>query len=485
MKLKEILGSYKTIKTIGNLDIDINGISQDSRDIRDNYLFIAKEGFNKDGHDFIDEAIRNGAKCILLEKEIRPKDHITYIWVEDVEDAIAYFSSRFYNEPSKKLNVIGVTGTNGKTSTTYFIKSILDVNGINTGLMGTMGVKINDEKIDTVNTTPDSIIINSTMDKMVKSNIDSIVMEVSSHALDFKRVEYIDFSIGIFTNLSKDHLDYHKTIENYFKSKEKLFYKTRKYNIINTDDEHGRELLKHVANRIDIITYGIENKADVYATEIEYSMNKVRFLLNYGDDNEVVTLNIPGKFNIYNALAAASCGIAYSLDLKQIKDGLEKLDHVKGRFEVVETGRDFSVIIDFAHTPDGLDNVLKSIRQFAEGRVITVFGAGGNRDKTKRPEMGRTVAAYSDYIIITSDNPRFEQPEQIIKDIEVGVRVREAKVEYTTIVDRIEAIEYALSIAKAKDIILLAGKGHETYTIIEDKTYPCDEREIVLNYLSR
>ncbi|MDD2446972.1 MAG: UDP-N-acetylmuramoyl-L-alanyl-D-glutamate--2,6-diaminopimelate ligase [Tissierellia bacterium] len=483
MKLSKLLESYKTIKTIGNLDININGISQDSRKIKDNYLFMAKEGFNKDGHKLIDDAIANGANCILLEKNASIKPEVTYIWVEDVVDAIAYLSSKFYNEPSKNLDIIGVTGTNGKTSTTYLIKSILDVNNIYTGLMGTMGININDEKTDTINTTPDPIVINSSMDKMVKSNLNACVMEVSSHALDFKRVEYIDFSVGVFTNLSKDHLDYHKTMENYFKSKLKLFYKTSKCNIINIDDKSGKEILKHIGNRIDIITYGIENKADVYATEIEYSIDKVKFVLNYGTNKEEISLNLPGKFNIYNALAAASCGIAYNLNLKQIKTGLEKLEHVKGRVEVVETNKDFSVIIDFAHTPDGLENVLNSIKQFSEGRIIVVFGAGGNRDKTKRPEMGRIVGTYSDYAIVTSDNPRYENPEKIIEEIKIGVK--ETKAECRTIVDRKEAIEYALSIAKAKDIILLAGKGHETYTIIKDKTYPCNEREIVLNYLKK
>lgn len=481
MNLIELIGTYKIVKAEGNFNIDITGISQDSKEIKEGYLFIAKEGFNTDGHKYIDDAIKNGARAIILHKNTKIKPGIIYIWVEDVLDALAYFSSRFYNNPSKSLNVVGITGTNGKTSTTYLIKSILDVNNINTGLMGTMGALVNEETTNTINTTPDALVINSFMNKMLKSDTDTFVMEVSSHSLDLKRVEYIDFSMGIFTNLSKDHLDYHKTMENYFKSKLKLFYKTKKCNIINIDDRYGREIIEHIGNRVDIIRYGIDNKADVYATDIEYFIDKVKFVLNYKGKTIEIILNTPGKFNIYNALAAASCGIAYDLNLSHIKLGLEKVKNINGRFEVVETSRGFSVIIDFAHTPDGLENVLKSIDQFAEGRVIVVFGAGGNRDKTKRPEMGKIAGLYSDYAVVTSDNPRNEDPLIIIEEIVEGLK--ETDTQYKMIVDRKTAIEYALNIARPKDIILLAGKGHENYTIIGNKTYPFNEREIVLNYL--
>ncbi len=306
-------------------------------------------------------------------------------------------------------------------------------------------------------------------------------MEVSSHALALERVEYMDFQMGIFTNLTEDHLDYHNTMEEYFKSKLCLFNKAKKYNIINIDDPYGRRILEEVENAAPIISYGIDNKADIYATDIVYSNKGVKFTLNTSEDSIPISLNLLGKFSIYNALAAASCGIAYDLNLSIIKKGLESIEGIKGRFEMVPIEEDFTVIIDFAHTPDGLEKVLTTIDQFAEGRKIVLFGAGGNRDKTKRPIMGETVAKHADLCIVTSDNPRFEDPDAIIKDIVVGVE--EANGNYVTITDRREAIEYALKNAKPKDIILLAGKGHETYTIIKGKTFPFDEKEIVLDIL--
>lgn len=481
MNLNALLGSYEVIKIQGDINIDITGISHDSREIKEGNMFIAKKGYEADGHNFIGDAIENGASCIVLEKETEFITGITYIWVKETADILAYFSSRYYDEPSKKLSLIGVTGTNGKTSTTYFIKSILDVNNIKVGVIGTTGVIIDEKVIGLKNTTPDPIVLNSHLDKMIESKFEACVMEVSSHALDFGRVDYLNFNIGIFTNLTKDHLDYHGTMKNYFKSKLKLFYKTSNCNIINIDDCYGREIINNLRNRVKIISYGIENKADVYATNIEFSVDNVRFVLNYDKQLTSVSLNVPGKFNVYNALAAASCGIAMGFNLYEIKIGLENLKQIKGRFEVVQIDRDFSVIIDFAHTPDGLEAVLKNISTFANGRVIVVFGAGGNRDRTKRPEMGEIVGLYSDYAIVTSDNPRFEEPLKIIQDIVEGLKRTSSK--YKIIVDRKKAIEHALDYARSNDIVLLAGKGHENYTIIGSDVYPFNEREIVFNYL--
>ncbi|WFA09628.1 UDP-N-acetylmuramoyl-L-alanyl-D-glutamate--2,6-diaminopimelate ligase [Tissierella sp. Yu-01] len=481
MNLNALLGSYEVIKIQGDINIDITGISHDSREIKESNMFIAKKGYEVDGHNFIVDAIENGACCVVLEKEIEVKTGITYIWVKDTADILAYLSSRYYDEPSKKLSLIGVTGTNGKTSTTYFIKSILDVNNIKVGVIGTTGVIIDEKVISLKNTTPDPLVLNSHFDKMIESKVEACVMEVSSHALDFGRVDYINFDIGIFTNLTKDHLDYHITMKNYFESKLKLFYKTTNYNIINIDDCYGREIINNLSDRIKIITYGIENKADVYATNIDFSVDNVSFVLNYDEQLANISLKVPGKFNVYNALAAASCGIAMGLNLNEIKIGLENLKQIKGRFEIVQIDRDFSVIIDFAHTPDGLEAVLKNISQFAKGRVIVVFGAGGNRDKTKRPEMGEIVGLYSDYAIVTSDNPRFEDPLDIIQDIIEGLK--RTSTNYKIIVDRKKAIEHALDYAKPNDIVLLAGKGHENYTIIGSDVYPFNEKEIVFNYL--
>ena len=270
-------------------------------------------------------------------------------------------------------------------------------------------------------------------------------------------------------------------MDNYFNSKLKLFKMTNKYNIINIDDEYGKKIIESVGERVPILSYGINNKSDIFASDIEYSLSKVSFTLNLPNEKTNIILNIPGEFSVYNALAAASCSYAYGVDLETIKNGLEAVEGIKGRFEVVPTNTDYTVIIDFAHTSDGLEKVLTVIDQFAEGRKVVVFGAGGNRDKTKRPEMGETVGRHADLSIVTSDNPRYEDPEQIIEDVLVGTRI--ANGEYVKIVDRIEAIKYALENAKSKDIILLAGKGHEIYTLVEGKTIPCDERQIVIDFL--
>ncbi|WMM23360.1 UDP-N-acetylmuramoyl-L-alanyl-D-glutamate--2,6-diaminopimelate ligase [Tissierella sp. MB52-C2] len=482
MKLRDIAKDYKIDLIKGSLDIDIKNIKNDSRYVEKGDLFIAEKGFTVDGHDYIKNAIDNGAVAIVVEKEISIEEDVTIIKVEDTIDALGKFSGIFFNKPWKDLEVIGITGTNGKTSITYFIKSILEENSNKVGVIGTMGAVIGKESIKLENTTPNSLVIHELLKNMVDKEMEFSIMEVSSHSLELKRVDNIDFQIGLFTNLTKDHLDYHETMENYFNSKLKLFYKTNKFNIINIDDICGKEIVKSVGERIPLITYGIKNKADLFATNVEFTLSKVKFTLNTPKGNTDVLINIPGEFSVYNALAAASVAYAYDIPLDIIKKGLEKVQGIKGRFEVVPTNTDYTVIIDFAHTADGLEKVLTVIDEFAEGRKIVVFGAGGNRDRTKRPEMGETVGSHADLFIVTSDNPRYEDPEMIIEDILVGTKKSNGN--YIKIVDRIEAIKYALDNAKPKDIILLAGKGHETYTIIKGETYPCDERQIVLEYLN-
>lgn len=483
VKLEEIVKNYSFNLIKGDLTIEITGIENDSRKIQKGNLFIAEKGFTVDGHNYIDKAIENGALAVVVEKEIDVKEDITVIKVEDTIDAMAKFSGVFHNEPWNNINMIGITGTNGKTSTTYFIKSILNEGNIKVGIIGTIGAIVGDKQLALENTTPNALVIHDLLSKMANIETDTCIMEVSSHSLELKRVNYMDFQVGIFTNLTKDHLDYHETMEKYFNSKLKLFYKTSKYNIINIDDDYGMKIVKIVKKRIPLLTYGIRNKADIFATDIKFSLSKVSFKLNTPKGCTQVLLNIPGEFSVYNALAAASCAYAYDIDLDTIKKGLEAVEGVKGRFEVVPTNTDYTVIIDFAHTADGLEKVLTVIDQFAEGRKIVVFGAGGNRDRTKRPEMGETVGRHADIFIVTSDNPRFEDPETIIEDILVGTK--KASGEYVKIVDRLEAIKYALDNARPKDIILLAGKGHEAYTIINGKTIPFDERQIVLDHLKK
>ncbi len=483
LKLKEIIANSKCEIVNGSSNIDIKGIQQDSRKVSKDNMFVAIKGFTVDGHDYLQEAIENGANCLVVQKDVEIDiGDITLIKVDSTIEALARFSSKYFKEPSKKLELIGVTGTNGKTSTTYLIKGIFEKNSQKTGLIGTLGSIIDGNVIDLKNTTPESLTIQDHLSKMVEVNTEYCAIEVSSHSLDLKRVEYIDFQVGVFTNLTEDHLDYHLNMENYYNSKLKLFDRTKKYNIINGDDPFGIRMIDDIKNPIPIITYGLNDKWDVYATDIKCHIKGVDFTLNTPKGSIPINLKLLGKFNIYNALAAASCGIVYDVDLSIIKMGLESITGITGRFDTVPIDKDFSVIIDFAHTPDGLEKVLMTIDQFAEGRKIVIFGAGGNRDKAKRPIMGETVAKHADLCIVTSDNPRFENPESIIKDIIVGVE--KVKGKYIAITDRRRAIEFALSNAKSKDVILLAGKGHETYTIIKDKVIPFDEKQIVLDILN-
>ena len=482
MELKAIIEGTEFEILKGNIDINITGIKNDSRKVSKDNMFIAIEGFTVDGHDFIEGALERGANCIVVQKDIKmEKEGVTLIKVKDTIETLARYSSRFYREPSKSLDLIGVTGTNGKTSITYLVKSIFEAENEKTGIIGTMGSIIDNKIIDNKNTTPESLTIQRHLRKMVDSGIKYCVMEVSSHSLDMKRVEYMDFQIGIFTNLTEDHLDYHITMENYFNSKLKLFNRTQKYNIINIDDPYGKKIIDKMENNIPIITYGIDEKSDVYATDVICHTKGVDFILHTPKGSIPINLNLLGKFSVYNALAAISCGIIYNIDLSIIKKGIESVKGIKGRFEIVPIDKDYSVIIDFAHTPDGLEKVLTTIEQFAEGRKIVVFGAGGNRDKAKRPIMGETVAKHADLCVVTSDNPRFEDPDKIIEDIIVGVE--KVKGNYIAITDRKEAIKYALLNARPKDTILLAGKGHETYTIIKDEVIPFDEKQIVLDIL--
>lgn len=484
MKLKQVLEGLEIEEVKGSLDKDISGVAFDSRHVSKGYLFVAIKGFKSDGHDYIEEAIKRGAIAVILESDVDIKENdVTIIKLLNSRDILSKVSANFYEHPSKSMDMIGVTGTNGKTTITYLIKSIFENSGKKMGIVGTMGSIIDGVHIKTDNTTPESTIIQKILRDMVNMNVESCAMEASSHSLDLKRVEDCNFDVGIFTNLSREHLDYHETLDNYFEAKLKLFFMTKESNIINIDDRYGAEIVNRVSHlKTPIITYGIVEKADIFATNINYHLEGVDFTLNTPKGKTDIHLNIPGEFSVYNALAAASCGYVYDINLETIKAGLEAVEGVKGRFELVPTNRDFTVIIDFAHTPDGLEKVLTTIEQFAEGRVVALFGAGGNRDKTKRPVMGETVGKHADFLIVTSDNPRNEDPVSIIEDVVEGVK--KVNDNYVSIVDRREAIRYALENAEPKDIILLAGKGHETYTIIKDEVLPFDERQIILDILS-
>lgn len=482
MKLQEILKGVDTVSSKGDLDIEINGITYDSRKIKKGDLFICISGYTHDGHIYINEALQKGAAAFIVEKDADIDGTAAVVRVQSSRSAMPVLASNFYRNPAEKLRLIGITGTNGKTTATYLIRSILEANKQKTGLLGTISTQIGDKIYISSRTTPEALDIQRLFSEMADSDVDYVVMEVSSHSLELGRVLGLDFRIGIFTNLSQDHLDFHKTIENYRNAKKKLFFMTNGTNIINIDDEHGRIIYDEIKNRsIPVITYGIDNKADIMAKNIDITSNGVGFTFLTPEYEEDLRIRIPGKFSVYNALAAASAAYSEGISIDVIKEGLNKVDRVPGRSEIVKTDTPYTVIIDYAHTPDGLQNILTSMNQYAKGRIITLFGCGGDRDREKRPMMGCIAGTMSDYCIITSDNPRSEEPMSIIRQAEAGIK--STGCDYICIENRRDAIRHALSVAKPDDIILLAGKGHETYQVLKDRTIPFDERDIVKEFL--
>ncbi|WP_058485629.1 UDP-N-acetylmuramoyl-L-alanyl-D-glutamate--2,6-diaminopimelate ligase [Defluviitalea phaphyphila] len=479
MKLKNLLNSieYKILQ--GDDNIYINHISYDSRKVKENTLFICIKGFNVDGHKFALDAIKKGAVAIVVEEEIKdiPKN-ITVICTNNTRKAMAYIAAKFYNEPLKNMKLIGVTGTNGKTTTTFLIGKMLEEYNKKIGLIGTIENRIGKIKIEAKRTTPESLDLQALFSQMLKEEVSHVVMEVSSHALELHRVDACDFEIGIFTNLTLDHLDFHKTMENYRNAKAKLFKKC-KYGIINIDDPHAEEIIKQATCKI--ITFGIEKEADFKAYNISMSSKGIKFSIILEGKEIDFQLKTIGRFNIYNALGAIAAGYYLNIPIEVIKKALEDMEGVPGRVQSIRSNKGFDVIVDYAHAPDGLENVLKTIKEFAKGNIITVFGCGGDRDRSKRPIMGEIAGNYSDYCIITSDNPRSEDPEFIIKEVEVGMK--KTNCPYKKIVDRREGIKEAINKAQKDDIILIAGKGHENYQILKDKVIHFDDVEEVKTIL--
>lgn len=480
MRLKELLKGIDYIRIEGVQDIGIEDLYYDSREVTPNSLFFCIKGLTVDGHDFAPQAVAKGAKVLVLERDVDVDGDITKVFVPNSKTAMAYMAKNFYRNPTKDINFIGVTGTNGKTTVTYLVKSILEKAGQKVGLIGTISNMIGDRKMPSKFTTPESLELQKLLREMADENVDSVVMEVSSHSLALGRVEGCEYDIGVFTNLSQDHLDFHANMEEYRDAKAKLFTQS-KLAIINEDDKNGRWIKKRVPTKV--FTYGIYKDADIYARELEITDRGVAFHLHTPSGSIPINLAIPGIFSIYNGLAAASICYNLGISLEIIAQGLQEVKGVDGRFELLDTGTDYSVILDYAHTPDGLENILTTAREFAKGRIITLFGCGGDRDHGKRPIMGEIAGKYSDLCIITSDNPRSEDPMDIIKDIVPGVE--KTGCDYTIIENRREAIEYALAQAQKDDIVILAGKGHETYQILKDKTIPFDEKQIVAEILGR
>ncbi len=478
MKLMQLLEDVEVKEIIGSEHLNISGIAFSSFDVKPGNIFVCISGFKTDGHDYAEDAIQRGAIAVLAEKDISDVG-VTCIVTDNTRKALAKMAANFYEHPEKSFCLIGITGTNGKTTTTYLVKSVLESLGKTVGLIGTNQNMIGTEVMPPKHTTPDSLELMQLFAKMRERKADYVVMEVSSHSLSLDRVTACTFDVGAITNITQDHLDFHKTMENYLEAKG-ILYKITNAGIVNADDMSASYLLEN-SECESMLTYGIENDCDMRATNVELSEKGVAFDLSYENKNYQVELSIPGKFSVYNALTALSCLVSAGISMNDAVNGLKTARGVKGRVEVIETGRGFSVIIDYAHTPDGLYNVIKTIRGFCKGRVITLFGCGGDRDSDKRPKMGKIAAALSDYCVVTSDNPRSEDPEKIIMQIVEGMK---DGCKYEVVVNRFSAIEYALDLAKEGDVVLLAGKGHETYQILADRTIDFDEREIVRKLLN-
>ena len=482
MKLKEILIRLEGLKAKGDLDKEIEGIESNSKNIKEGYMFVAIKGFTVDGHEYIEEAIENGATVVVIEegfnfKSIKFPESVTIILAKNTREFLAISASNFYGEPSKKFKLIGVTGTKGKTTTTFMIKEILEKAGKNVGLIGTVAIYINGEKKkDSDRTTPESLELQKIFAEMVEKKVEFVIMEVSSQSLKLHRVDGCDFDMVAFTNFSEDHISEkeHPNIEDYLQSKLKLF-KMCKTGFVNIDDLQGSKI-PALFPESDITRYGIDNPADVLAKDITITNSFVDFKAKLTDRNDRIKIDIPGRFTVYNALAAISICKKLGIEAEVIKDALLNIK-VPGRSEMVDNKLDLPIMIDYAHSPESLQNILKAVKSYTRGRVISVFGCGGDRDSRKRPIMGEISGKIADYTIVTTDNPRTEDPQVIVDQIEEGIKKTKGK--YEIIIDRKKAIEKAIKMANKSDIIVLAGKGHEPYQEINGKKYDFDERTIV------
>lgn len=474
MKLSNLISDINK-KITGDTEIEISGIAYDSRKVKPGYLFVAIKGFETDGHKYIESAIKNGAAAVIGEEELSCR--CTYIKTDNSRKALAKVGAAFYAHPERKLKIIGITGTNGKTTTTYLVRQILMLKGIRCDLIGTNQIIIGDEVIESSRTTPESLDLFEIFSKMEQSGGEYVVMEVSSHSLELDRVYGVEFETAVITNITQDHLDFHKTMDNYALAKAKLF-KMSKSAAINVDDEYANVMLESAVG--NVLTYSYEKPSDVRAQNLKMSERGVIFDICDKEGIQEMRLGIPGKFSVYNALAAICVCKNIGISDTDIEKGLVLAKPVKGRIEVLHINTPYTVIIDYAHTPDGLVNIISAVRAFAKKRVITVFGCGGNRDASKRPKMGEIAENLSDIVVVTSDNPRCEVPMDIINDILEGM----TKDNHIVIENRREAIKKAMEIAEEDDIIILAGKGHETYQEIEHIKHDFDERIVVKEILA-
>lgn len=477
-KLTQLIKPLLNYKMEGKGDPEIHHVEMDSRQVIPGSLFVCIQGQVVDSHQFAQSAVDKGAVALIAEKPIHVD--VPVVYVSDSRRALALIADHFYQFPTHDLHLIGVTGTNGKTTITHLIKDLFDASKYEMGLIGTIGIKYNNKVVPVENTTPESLLLQRHFRNMLDEGVTGAVMEVSSHALVQGRVRGCDYNVAVFTNLTQDHLDYHSTMEEYLHAKSLLFsqlgntYGTKnlKVAIFNNDDSASETLKK--STTAQVITYGIDQKADFRATNIKITSQGTKFTLASPEGKATVEIKLMGKFSVYNALAALATGYVSGLKLSDMIRTLEHIEGISGRFEAVQEGQDYAVIVDYSHTSDSLENALTTIQQFAEGRIITVVGCGGDRDKTKRPIMAKVAVDHSDIAIFTSDNPRTEDPDAIIKDMEKGVPDHS----YVKMVDRKAAIQYAIEHALPKDVILIAGKGHETYQIIGKVKHDFDDREV-------
>lgn len=480
MKLAEMLKDIKVLELAADVNSEVSGISYDSRRTKPGDMFVAISGFESDGYAYIPSAIENGA-CVILCDRV-PKLDIPYVLVENCRYALAMASRNYFGDPAGEMCVIGVTGTNGKTTSTYLMKHLLEEKlNAKVGLVGTNGNMIGDELIHTERTTPESFELQQLFREMADAGCTHVVMEVSSHSLTLDRVAGIDFRVGAFTNLTQDHLDFHHTMEKYAEAKSRLF-KHCACGCINMDDKWHDRITDNAKCRL--LTYSADGKdADLRASDIRLSASGVEFTAAYMGDTARVTLAIPGKFSVYNALNVMSMGLALGLSLDDCADAMSGAKGVKGRMEVVPTDGDYTILIDYAHTPDALENALRALRDNVQGRLIVLFGCGGDRDRTKRPIMGAIAADNADFVIVTSDNPRTEDPNAIIDEIVEGLKNKTTP--HKVICDRAEAIRWAIDNHLPDDVILLAGKGHEDYQVVGHEKRHMDEREIVAEHIEK
>ncbi|KMO85924.1 UDP-N-acetylmuramoylalanyl-D-glutamate--2,6-diaminopimelate ligase [Megasphaera cerevisiae DSM 20462] len=482
---KQIKGIYNID---GSADIAITGISSDSRNVEKGYLFICISGVHVDGAEFAGQAVEKGAAAVLTTKHLNLPEGAVQIMVPDIHHALEDMVPYFYDYPGKKMRMIGVTGTNGKTTTTHIIAHILRAAGYHVGVIGTIHALIDDEELPIHNTTPDIIELQHFLSLMQQQGMTHVVMEVSSHALALNRVAGIEYDTAVFTNLTQDHLDFHKTMENYVAAKAKLFQslsrdeqvKNNKTAIVNIDDPWSGSILK--ACQCKVLTYGVEKDADLKGSDLKVELKKSSFDVCGPFGSVHLNMHITGLFNVYNTLAAIGAAHAEGVNTETIDKAIQTFHSVPGRFELVEAGQDFAIVVDYSHTPDSLEKALLTARAMHPNRILAVFGCGGDRDRTKRPIMGRIAAEHADIPIVTSDNPRSEDPDAIVAEVEAGVKkgIRPGQ-HHEVIADRRSAIRRAVELAQAGDIIVIAGKGHETYQILKSGTIHFDDREEARN----